>query len=1149
MLNRNKLLHFLNNKHSFQTISSLTVGGLCFLLTEQIELHKKPIILTAKNNEEIFKLRKLVQFYNPNVKIVALPEYDSFCYERTGISPEVITMRISAYKQMAEYQKDNIPFILITSFWGLLQKIRNPEIFVKNSVLAKKGKRVPIEKLSYFLTQNGYLRTQTVREQGEYAIRGGIFDIFPAGTKTPVRLDFWGEVIDSIKSFDPITQLSTEEISEFDLSPMREIILSPKIISQFQTNYRILWGGTIPIDDPIQEQVSKGNYIQGLELYLPLFDENLITVFDFLPDANLYLPHDYLSYLTSIWQEIDENYQQTKNHYAVPVPQDLYILENHFKESLSKRISLGYTVHNLPQDSKICDMECRLIPHLTNLRNNPELNLFDGLAGFIQKSIADNKRVLFHFHNQISGQRTQEAFKEHGIENISWIKSYNELTSNVSFCEIPLSESFETESLIAISENDIFGEKRRTKKRKISDVTRFLQETQSLSVGDYIVHNDHGIGRYLGLFAIEVQNIRHDCLLLEYLNGDKIYLPVENMDLLTRYAGSDANIALDKLGAASWQGRKAKLKEHILEMAQSLIDTAAARLLTPAPIAQPVEEFYELFQARFPYDETEDQQNAIASVLDDMASGHPMDRLVCGDVGFGKTEIAMRAAFFAACSGIQTALIVPTTLLARQHYRNFIERFAGQPFKIGRLSRMVPSKEALETKKGIKDGSVNIVIGTHALLAESVEFKNLGLLIIDEEQHFGVTHKEKLKKLRSHLHVLTLTATPIPRTLQMSMTGVRDLSLIATAPVDRMAIKTYVMSFDNVIVSQALKREKQRGGQSFFVVPRLSDLHDVSEFLKEYVPEISFVVAHGQMNPSDLDSVMNDFYDKKFDILVSTTIIESGIDIPSANTMIIWRADMFGLAQLYQIRGRIGRSKWRAYAYLTTPPRKKLTENAEKRLKILESLDSLGAGFTLASHDMDIRGAGNLLGSKQSGHIKEVGFELYQQMLEETLAVLKQEDTRKIFDEGNKSPQINIGISALIPENYIADLSTRISLYRRLSTLEDKLAIAEFEEELKDRFGKIPQEVYNLLSLLEVKNLCKKSSISKIDAGDRGLLLTFYKDNFPNPEKMLSWIKQKGELVKLRPDNKLAISMNLSELHKRQSKIIRILQDIVGLLD
>ena len=580
---------------------------------------------------------------------------------------------------------------------------------------------------------------------------------------------------------------------------------------------------------------------------------------------------------------------------------------------------------------------------------------------------------------------------------------------------------------------------------------------------------------------------------------------------------------LDKLGGAAWQAKKAKLKQRIKDMAERLIRVAAERELRTAPIFEPPPGIWDAFSAKFPYQETDDQMNAIEDVVSDLTSKRPMDRLVCGDVGFGKTEVAMRAAFLASISGFQVAVIAPTTLLVRQHTQSFLDRFRGLPIEIRQLSRFISKKTADKTRDEIQNGNVDIVVGTHALLAKNIKFKNLGLLIIDEEQHFGVQHKERLKQLRSDIHVLTLTATPIPRTLQLSLSGVRDLSIIATPPVDRLAIRTFISEFDFVTIREALLREKFRGGQSFYVVPRVADLEEIETFLREHVPEVSYVIAHGQMPPGELDNRMNAFYDGKFDVLLATTIVESGLDIPSANTIVVHRAEMFGLAQLYQIRGRVGRSKLRAYAYMTTKARTKLTTASEKRLKVLASLDALGAGFSLASQDLDIRGAGNLLGEEQSGQIRDVGYELYQSMLEETISKIRGGQIDVLTSMDNQwSPQINLGVSVLIPETYVSDLDVRLGLYRRLSNLNKKVEFEGFAAELIDRFGKLPSEVNTLLLVVRIKSVCKKAGIGKLDGGPKGATVQFYNDKFISPEGLVEFIKNQNGTAKIK-DNKLII--------------------------
>ena len=709
-----------------------------------------------------------------------------------------------------------------------------------------------------------------------------------------------------------------------------------------------------------------------------------------------------------------------------------------------------------------------------------------------------------------------------------------------------LDHGFTTADVALLTEQDMLGDRlvRRARRKKSADA--FLSELAALTPGDLVVHAEHGIGRYEGLTQIPVQSAPHDCVALSYAGGDKLYVPVENIDILSRYGSESDGVALDRLGGEAWQRRKARMKERIREIAGELIKTAAARATRPGAIAEP-DTGYAAFADRFPYEETDDQDRAIGDVLGDLSAGRPMDRLVCGDVGFGKTEVALRAAFVAAMAGMQVALVCPTTLLARQHFLNFQERFRGFPVEIGRLSRLVPAAEAKATREGIAAGRIDIVIGTHAILAKTVAFKQLGLVIVDEEQRFGVTHKERLKQLRADVHVLTLTATPIPRTLQMAMSGLRELSVIQTPPVDRLAVRTYVMPWDPVVVREALLREHFRGGQSYFVAPRVADLPDIEQFLREEVPEVRFVTAHGQMAPTEIEERMSAFYDRRYEVLLSTTIVESGLDIPSANTLIIHRADRFGLAQLYQLRGRVGRSKTRAYAYFTTPATRMVTEGADKRLQVLANLETLGAGFQLASHDLDIRGAGNLLGDEQSGHIREVGFELYQSMLEEAIVSAKAGDLGLERDT-ELSPQISVDAPILIPDSYVPDLDLRMGLYRRASELEGRQEIEAFAAEMIDRFGTLPAETENLLKIIETKLNCRAARVAKLDVGAKGALVHFHPDGFPDLPGLLAYIDRLRGIAKLRPDSKLVISRDWPDPAARMNGALQLSKGLAKIL-
>ncbi|NNG04682.1 MAG: transcription-repair coupling factor [Inquilinus sp.] len=762
----------------------------------------------------------------------------------------------------------------------------------------------------------------------------------------------------------------------------------------------------------------------------------------------------------------------------------------------------------------------------------------------------EGRRVIVAGYTVGARERLATVLREHGLHDTvavgDWATARAASTKATVLAVLPLETGFVAPDLAVIAEQDIFGDRlvRQARKRRRSD--EFIAEVTSLSQGDLVVHVDHGIGRYEGLETLTVSGAAHDCLRIIYAENAKLFVPVENIEVLSRFGSDIAGVQLDRLGGAGWQARKARVKKRLKDMAAELLRIAAARETKQIDPISPPEGLYDEFAARFPYLETEDQLRSIEHVLDDINLGRPMDRLICGDVGFGKTEVALRAAFTVAMAGQQVAVVVPTTLLARQHMRTFAERFSGLPVRIGQLSRLVSAKDAKLVHQGLADGSIDIVIGTHALLSKTLKFKQLQLVIVDEEQHFGVRQKERLKQLRAAVHVLTLTATPIPRTLQMALSGVRQLSLIATPPVDRLAVRTFVLPFDPVIVREAIMREHFRGGQTYYVCPRIEDLEEVAEHLKALVPEVKVVTAHGRMPPRALEDVMAAFYEGRFDVLLCTTIVESGLDVPAANTLVIHRSDMFGLSQLYQLRGRIGRSKLRGYAYLTFAPDKALTEAAQQRLHVIETLDSLGAGFTLASHDMDIRGAGNLLGEEQSGHIREVGTELYQQMLEEAVA-----EARGAGEEGGEAggwtPQINLGMPVRIPETYVADLHVRLDLYRRLARLVDPVEVEGFAAELIDRFGSLPDEVQNLLHVIALKQLCRSAGVEKLEAGPRGAVLTFRDNSFAHPERLVDFITRQAASVKLRPDHKLVYVRSWEAAAARVEGARRLMQDLAAM--
>ena len=1099
------------------------------ILSNFITEKQKSIIFVARDDKRLDLMRKSLWFFSPNIPVLNFPSWDCLPYDRVSPNADVSSARMATLAALSSGFE--APIVLLTTLNAITQYIPNRTIVSNNSFVAIVGRTINVKELRAYFSKMGFVQTPTVTEPGDYAIRGGIIDVFPPGESGPVRMDLFGDELESARRFDPVTQRTVENLDRIEFAPVSEVILDDVSINRFRNNYRKEFGSA-GLDDPLYEAISAGRKHQGYEHWAPYFHDGMETIFDHLPNAVIFMDENIERIHTSRWDGINDQYEarlealNSKNRletvYKPIKPELFYVSPDDLFDLLNNREQRKFIVLPQPTGPNSLDMRARIGRNFAPERQNEELGLFEEFA----KHIIEKRKttsVIIASMSLGARERLYGLLQDQGLSgmvNIKTWKDTNQAIGSISLAVWHLEHGFEAPGLTIISEQDVLGEliiRKTNKKRRAKD---FLTEASSLSVGDLVVHVDHGVGRYRGLETVKAAGAPHDCLLLEYANNDRLYLPVENVELLSRY-GHETGL-LDRLGGSAWQAKKAKLKERIREMADKLLRIAAERSLRKSEILEVSPDKWNAFCARFPYVETDDQLNAIEDVVSDMSSGKPMDRLICGDVGFGKTEVALRAAFIAASAGTQAAIIAPTTLLARQHFKSFEERFRGTGIRVKQLSRFVTTSQMKKNREALRDGAVEIIIGTHALLAKDIKFANLGLLIIDEEQKFGVGHKERLKQLRSDIHVLTLTATPIPRTLQLSLSGVRELSVIGTPPIDRLAIRTYVSEFDTVTLREALLREHYRGGQSFFVVPRISDLPEIEAFIEEQVPEINHVVAHGQMPAGELDERMNAFYDGKFGILVATTIVESGLDIPTANTIIIHRADMFGLSQLYQIRGRVGRSKTRAYAYLTTKPRQKLTHAAIKRLRVLGSLDSLGAGFMLASQDLDIRGAGNILGEEQSGNVREVGYELYQEMLEDAIAKIKSGQMEGLTDEGSWSPQINLGVPVLIPETYVQDLDVRLGLYRRLSALAKKIELEAFAAELIDRFGKLPTEVDMLLRVVRIKGMCRAAGIAKLDSGPKGAVIQFYQDKFISPSGLAQYLLDSRGTAKIK-DNKLIV--------------------------
>ena len=1137
------------------TLAQVARGAQPLVMADLARASKGRAVFIAPDDSAMRAIVDAAAFFAPELEVIEFPAWDSLPYDRASPALSISARRLSAlFRLQAGKAKAQL---VVTTANAVLQRVLSP-FRIRESVREfKPGMEIGRESLGLLLQKQGYGRTDTVIDKGEYAVRGSIVDIFPSGMDEALRLDFFGDELESLRTFDPNTQMSTGRLDSHLLLPASEALLDEDSIKRFRSRYREMFGANAT-QDPLYEAVSDGRRLAGMEHWLPLFEEKLATLFDHLgKDDLIVIDQASIAAADERVKDISDYYDQrtaitgqAKGNYRPLKPDALYLTGEELKKALEAAPAHRTTPFDEPESDKVVGFGFRSGRDFAPERARGD-NVYPVLADHLKSLAKAGKRPLLAAYSKGSRSRIASILEEAGTP-VQMAETWQEALGMAAKGKpaamiLPVEASFANDEMELLTEQDILGDRlvRRKKRRKDSDA--FLAELQALSVGDLIVHTEHGIGKYLGLEPIAVGKSKHDCVQLEYKGGDKLFIPVENIDVLSRYGSSEEAVMLDRLGGEAWQKRRARLKERINEIAGELMQVAAQRALRKAPVFEIDEGPFNQFLDRFQYDETDDQERAIEDVLGDLESGKPMDRLVCGDVGFGKTEVALRAAFVAAMNGQQVAVVAPTTLLARQHFENFAARFNGFPLKVGRLSRLVPARELKETREGLENGQVDIVVGTHAILSKQTKFKNLGLVIVDEEQRFGVTHKEKLKQLRADVHMLTLTATPIPRTLQMAMTGLRELSTIQTPPVDRLAVRTYVMEWDDMVMREALLREHHRGGQSFIVVPRISDMEQISDWLHENVPEIKFVSAHGQMSAGEIEERMSAFYEGKYEVLLATTIVESGLDLPSANTIIIHRADIFGLAQLYQLRGRVGRSKLRAYAYLTYAQDTQLSEVAEKRLKVLGDLDSLGAGFQLASHDLDIRGAGNLLGDEQSGHIREVGFELYQSMLEDAILAAKAGELGLEAKPERVSPQITVDAPIMIPEDYVPDLAVRMALYRRLNDAADKAEIEALAAEMIDRFGELPSATANLVRLIEIKHQAIEANIAKVDVGAQGTLVTFHNDDFPDPMGLLGYVDRLKGTAKLRPDMKLVISRAWNSPESRLNGLFQLTKGLSGI--
>jgi transcription-repair coupling factor (superfamily II helicase) len=1064
-----------------------------------------------------------VQEFFPNLSIFSFPDWDCLPYDRISPSAKILSDRIETLSTLFYASKESR--LIITTPLGLIQRLPPKDYFLNQTLTLKIGVDYDPKNLLKYLTENGYERSEVVRQPGQYAVRGGLVDCFPTGFASPFRLDFFGDTLESIKSFDVESQLSSGVLSHVIFKPMNEVILTPETTQTFRHQYRALFGIKSQ-SDPLYESIAEGAVFQGMEHWLPLFYKETSTLLDYLPkESFVFSSYQALEKIPEELKKIQEYYkfrlEESKNPntsfiYRPLSPEQFYVETL----SLSDYKFLSFSPFKVPKGMD------------SSLRPLPLLDLPERLKS--------SKSLIFTSATVGGCERLKELLPEELPILGSWDQAHSLPSGSRALVPLSLEHGFSTPKFEIITETDIFGKRLGSLGSRKRSKKKDLLEMDQFQIDDFLVHQEHGIGRYAGLQQLTIQEAMHECLCLLYDEGAKLFVPVENMEVLSFYASKESEVTLDRLGGTNWQIRKARTKKRIKEIAEKLMTIAAKRKLTPAESFVLDLTSYEKFCALFPYVETEDQKNAIQDALEDLKGSHPMDRLICGEVGFGKTEVALRAAFMVAAQGAQVAILAPTTLLARQHYETFEKRFKSFNLKIALLSRFQSLNEAKKIKEDVEKGDIKILIGTHSLLTPTLKFKDLGLLIVDEEQHFGVQQKELLKKNYPHIHVLSLSATPIPRTLQMAISGIRELSLITTPPMERIPIQTSVFPFDGLTVREALLREKERGGQSFFVCPRLADIPIVEKELQKLLPHFKMAIATGQMESKDLETTIVDFCHRKYDLLISTNIIESGLDIPSANTMIVYRSDLFGLASLYQLRGRVGRSNQQGYVYFTVTPEKTLTKNAEKRLEVLQSLSNMGESFRLASYDMDIRGPGNLVGEEQAGQMKEVGLGLYQHMLEEALTQLRNPDSPELLEQ-EWSPQINLGLEILISDKYVADLNLRLNLYRRIAQLKDPEDIEAFRVELRDRFGPIPQETLNLLETVLLKNLCKSLNIHKLEGGPKGILISFYENFFPKPDVIFMFIHENLGTIKLRPDQKMVILRSWNTTTERLKGLHKLL--------
>ena len=1083
-----------------------------------------------------------LRFFAPeDLDLVLFPDSETLPYDAFSPHPDITSQRLAALSRLASMERG----IVVAAVPSLLQRLAPPTWVVGSSLEMATGEKLDIDAFRKGMASAGYSTVSQVTVHGELAVRGSLVDIFPMGSDRPYRVDLFDDEIDSIRRFDPESQRSEAPQSSVSILPAREFPFTREAIASFRQRFRETFPGDLS-QVQIYTDVSDGIAPGGIEYYLPLFFERTATLFDYLPSASILVDLDHASDLASeAWRNIGDRYEQLRHDLTQPrlPPSDLFIDAD----------ELAATFHNFAR----IELQTFALDDGTNLGSSalPPVQLASRApqpAAALQSFLSTfDGRVLFTAESPGRREMLRQLLAEYAI-TLPIFETWSDFVADdaptgLAIAQLEQGACLPAAGLAVVPEAQLFGERvrQRRRRRRQRDPEAIIRELADLSIGVPVVHEEHGVGRYLGLETLAAGGHSGEFLTLEYAGGDRLYVPVQSLDLITRYMGADATHApLHRLGSEQWQKARQKAARQARDVAAELLDVYARRAARSGKAHYYDEREYRAFREQFPFDETADQADTIEQVLEDLRAPMPMDRVVCGDVGFGKTEVAMRAAFAATQAGRQVAILVPTTLLAQQHFQTFSDRFADWPIKVEVLSRFRSGCETTRILAELAAGTVDIVIGTHKILQKDVRFADLGLVIIDEEHRFGVRHKERLKKLRAEVDVLTLTATPIPRTLNMAMGGLRDLSLITTPPSERLAVKTFVSQWQDAVIREAFLREIRRGGQIYFLHNRVETIEQTARKLEKLVPEARIRVAHGQMRERDLEQIMLDFYHRRFNVLVCTTIIESGIDVPTANTIVIDRADRLGLAQLHQLRGRVGRSHHRAYAYLLTPPRKAMTADAIKRLEAIESLEDLGAGFMLATHDLEIRGAGELLGEGQSGQIHEVGFAMYTEMLERAVTAIKNGQELDLSRPLEHGTEVGLGVSALLPADFVPDVHTRLVLYKRISAASDAAALKDLQVEFIDRFGLLPEPAQMLFKLAELRLKANELGIQRLEIGERGGHLQFATHTRVDPVRLIRLIQEQSRVFRLDGQTKLRFNLDLADVERRFAWSHELLDDL-----